>query len=175
MRFRSATFALLTVMTLGCYTGAEFTLGAPSLEKPVSMSQFVHDPELNVLGPGDYDEVNGFVMSFSGWSFGWPLSPHPEKDFTERLNDVVRQNDGDGIVNLRISAGNNPLNSVTMFIKGVSWFVLVGGSLVLLSYSPDKAEIAPLVAGSIVTILFLPTGAEFTVKGTVVRFRKKDK
>ena len=153
----------------GCYTGARFNLVAPNLDHPVSMTQSIHGNKLNILPPGGYEEISRFTLTFTGWSLGFPLSPNPQKDISDRLNAVVQQNGGDGIVGLTITVGNNSFNGVTMALKGVSVVAFLS-SLLILKY--DDQSVGLVLAGaSLAGILFLPTAADFTITGTVVKFR----
>ena len=133
------------------------------------MTQSIHNSELNILPPGDYEELSRFNMTFTGWSLGFPLSPNPQKDLSDRLNAVVKQNGGDGIVGLTITVGNNPFNNVTMALKGVSVVAFLT-SLLILKYD-DQSTGLVLAGASLAGILFLPTAADFTITGTVVKFR----
>ena len=156
----------------GCYVGARFDLEAPNLEYPASMSQSVHNEELQVLAPGDYEEVNRFTLSFTGWSIGFPLSPNPKKDISDRLNEIVKEKGGDAIVGLAFTVGNNPLNGATMVVKGISWVTFVASTLALIGNDPNKSGMAITASVSLAAILLLPTAGDFTVSGTVVKFKK---
>ncbi len=156
----------------GCYAGSQFTLEASHLNQPVSMTSAIHNADLQVLTPAEYDELGNFSISFSGWSVGSPLSPNPRKDISDELNDVVKEKGGNGITRLRITATNGSMNYVSAFLRGVSWFALIGGAALLFSHDPDKVTPVATIAISTAGILLLPTVGEFTVEGTVVRIKQ---
>ncbi len=170
MKTIAAFFVLFSsLQAVGCYTGARFNLVAPNLDYPVSMTEAVHDHELKVRSFDDYDELSRFTLTFTGWSVGFPLSPNPQKDISDRLNAIVKEKNGDGIVGLTITVGNNSINGVTMALKGIS-AVTFAASLLILSGN-DQSDGLILAGASLACLLLLPTAGEFTISGTVVKFR----
>jgi len=119
MKTIAAFFVLFSsLQAVGCYTGARFNLVAPNLDYPVSMTEAVHDHELKVRSFDDYDELSRFTLTFTGWSVGFPLSPNPQKDISDRLNAIVKEKNGDGIVgmddnyNFGAEAGQSLINGI---------------------------------------------------------------
>jgi hypothetical protein len=161
-------------LATGCYTGSQFTLEAPHLDQPVSMTASIHNNELQVLGPGGYEELGWFSISCSGWSVGSPLSPNPRQDISDELNAIVKERGGNGITRLSIRAANNPVNYVTMFFKGIAWVGLVVGAAELFGDRPNKTESVITIGLSAAGILFLPTAGDFTIEGMVVRIKQRD-
>jgi hypothetical protein len=138
------------------------------------MTEAIHNSELQVLKPGEYEELGWFSISFSGWSVGSPLSPNPRQDISDDLNAIVKDRGGNGITRLSIRAANNPVNYATMFLKGVAWIGLVVGAAELLGDKPNKMESVITIGLSAAGVLFLPTAGDFVVEGMVVRIKQKD-
>lgn len=164
---------IVSAPLIGCYVGSNFTIEASHLEQPVSFSPAIHNDELQVVGPGNYNELGPFSISFTEWSFGAPISPNPSTDISELLNEVVKQKGGNGITRLTIKVENSALNIINMGLKGFSYATLVIGVAVLLGNSPDKSGGAVLAGASLATVLLLPTVAHFTVEGTIIKIDKK--
>ena len=174
MRPPTIVVALLCACSLtGCYAGSQFALDAPRLEQPVSMTQAIHNADMKVLTPAEYDELGTFSLSFSGWSIGWPLSSNPRIDISDALNTVVKGKGGNGITRLTIHAANNPFNFVSMFLKGVSWLGIGVGIALFANDHPDKLDATIVTMSSAAVILLLPVAGDFTVEGTVVRFKQR--
>ena len=169
------TLACLTALLLtGCYAGSQFTIEASHLDQPVSLSPTIHNNKLEVLKAGEYEEIGRFSISFSGWSLGSPLSPNPKRDISDVLNQIVKEKGGNGITHLTIQAANNPVNFVSMVLKGVSWFGVVLGTAILLSSNPNKTVPIEMIGVSAAGILFLPTVGDFTVEGMVVKIKQPE-
>ena len=144
-----------------------------SLHQPVSFSPAIHNGELQIEGPGNYDELGPFSISFTKWSFGALISPNPTKDISGLLNDIVKQKGGNGITRLAIKVENSSLNTFNMFLKGVSYTTFVLGVAALLADNQHKDTGAASAGASLAGVLLLPTVAHFTVEGTVVKIDKK--
>ena len=166
--------AVFSLFLSGCYTGSQFTLEAPNLNQPVSMTKAIHNNDLQVLTPAEYDELGRFAISFSGWSVGSPLSPNPRKDISEALNQIVKDKGGNGITQLTVRASNNPVNSVSAFLRGMCFLGALTGALMLFNTGSDKLEAAGVLGVSVAGIFLLPTVGDFTVEGMVVRIKQKN-
>ena len=164
---------LTAFLFTGCYAGSQFTIEASHLDQPVSMSSAIHNNNLEVVGPGGYEEVGRFSVGYSGWSLGSPLTPNPRKDISDVLNRLVREKGGNGITNLTIRAANNPVNFVSMVLRGVSWVGVALGTAILFGKDPDKTVPIGMIAVSAAGILFLPSVGDFTIEGTVVKIKQK--
>ena len=162
------------LMLTGCYAGSQFTLEGSHVDHPVSFSSVIHNGNLEILNNGEYDEVGQFSVSFSGWSLGSPLSPNPRKDISDVLNQIVKEKGGNGITRLTIRAANNPVNFVSMVLRGFSWVGVVLGTAILLGKDPNKTVPIEMIAISAAGILFLPTVGDFTVEGMVVRIKQPE-
>lgn len=173
MKPSSVIPAVCCLLLTGCYAGSQFTIEASHVDQPVSMTSTIHNADLQVLTPNEYDDLGTFALSFSGWSVGPPISPNPTIDISDALNSVVKQRGGNGITNLTIRADNSPVNFVSMFLRGISWCGLVVGGLVMATSSTQRLEGAEITAISAVGILFLPAVGNFTVEGRVVKIKQK--
>ena len=159
----------------GCYVGSNFHVGASSLDQPVSFSDVVHNSELQVVGPGEYTELGQFSISFTGWSFGFPITPNPSRDISKELNAIVLNKGGNAITRLTIRVANNPVNTMSMVLRGISFAGFLVGGLVMLDSETNRLVAAEIMAVSLAGILFIPTIAEFTLEGTVVKLEGVNK
>jgi hypothetical protein len=174
MNTRAKLFILIvSAQCAGCYVGSNFIIEASHLEQPVSFSPAIHNDELQVVGPGNYNELGRFSISFTEWSFGAPISPNPSKDISGLLNEVVKQKGGNGITRFTFKVENSTLNTFSMFLKGLSYTTLVIGAAMLLGDSPNKSTGAVVAGASLAGVLLLPTAAHFTVEGTIIMIDKK--
>jgi hypothetical protein len=171
----SATVAafIVSLVFTGCYAGSQFTIEATHLEQPVSMTSAIHNADMQVLTPKEYEELGRFSVQFSGWSFGSPVSPNPHKDISDELNEIVKEKGGNGITQLSIRASNHPLNFVSAFVRGMSILGIIGGLGSMAAKDAKIGESAGVVVLSAACFLFAPTIGEFTVKGMVVRMKEK--
>lgn len=173
----AVTTTLVCVTALlftGCYAGSQFTIEASHPDQPVSLTSAIHNADLEVVGPGGYEEVGRFSVSFSGWSLGSPLTPNPHKDISDVLNQLVKEKGGNGITNLTIRAGNDPVNYVSMVLNGFSWVGVVVGTAILLGSDPSKTVPIEMMAVSAAGILLLPTVGDFMIEGTVVKIKQPE-
>jgi hypothetical protein len=163
---------ILPALFTGCYTGSNFTLEASHLDQPVSFSPTIHTGEFQVIGPGDYEELGHFSISFSEWSVGSPINPNNSTDISKLLNEIVKQKGGNGVTRLTIKVENSPVNFVSMMLRGFSYVGLVVGGA-MLAGDTNKTSGAAVTGVSLAGILLFPTAAHFTVEGTVVNLDKK--
>lgn len=164
---------LCSALMMGCYAGSQFTIEASHLDHPVSMTSAIHNADLQVLTPAEYDERGRFSVTFAGWSVGPPVSPNPTKDISDVLNDVVKERGGNGITQLSIHAANNPINFVSAFFRGMSLLGAIGGVAALSGKDANIAETGGVIALSVACFIFLPAIGDFTVEGMVVRIKEK--
>ncbi len=163
----------LSLWLMGCYTGSQSTIEAIHLDQPASMTSAIHNADMQVLTPKEYEELGPFSLEFSGWSFGSPITPNPRKDISDVLNDIVKEKGGNGITRLSLRASNHPLNFVSAFFRGMSILGIIGGLGSLGAKDANVGESAGVVAISAAVFLFMPTVGEFTVEGMVVRMKEQ--
>lgn len=100
----SIVLVLTAVLLTGC-TGGSRTVTATHVEYPVSFSEAVYSKDLKMLNQKDYAIVKQFDFSMTKWSIFFaviPLSGDP--DISDQLNDLCKENNADGIVNLTIGS-----------------------------------------------------------------------
>ena len=164
---------ILSAQFTGCYVGSNFNIEASHLEQPVSFSPVIHNDELQIVGPGDYNELGSFSISFTEWSIGDPIHPNPSTDISGLLNEAVKQKGGNGVTRLTIKVENSALNTFSMFLKGFSYTTLAIGVAMLFGENSHKSTGAAVAGASLAGVLLLPTVAHFTVEGTVIKIDKK--
>ena len=113
MKFKSFAFALtallfVSVAFVGC-TGGSITVKADNLEYPASMTEGLYTKDLKLIDNTGYTVVNSFEFSTTKWSIFFGAIPlHGALDLSSDLNEIIKANNGDGIVNLQVGS-NVPL------------------------------------------------------------------
>jgi hypothetical protein len=172
--FRSGLSIAALLMMTGC-AGSHLNVRADRLEHPVSMTGQVYDDNFSiapyeVVGEFSFNvrsiainggEIGGFMgLPAINTTFG------RDKDISDRLNRLIAEKGGDGIVNLSIGGRQNWLfNIVPATVGGL--MATVGGLLVVLD-PKQRGKGAALVGLSLLT----PGSVTGTVRGQVVRFRR---
>ena len=109
--------------------------------------------------------MNSF--SFTKWGVSSVIDIEREEDISKELNNIIKKNNGDAIVDLTISVSNPPINGFTFFTKVMSlWGALIFTPLTIIEPSRDYAIIA---ASSIVLYIFTPAAADIKIEGKVVK------
>ncbi len=119
------TYKLLMVLTAiaflsaGC-SGARGTIKLDDLKYPASMSPYLYGPDFQVVAAGKELEVIGkYENSKTYVGFLWTLlSIGNDSSFIETLNEEIKKQNGDGIVNVKVNVSDTTLNQipVTMLI-----------------------------------------------------------
>ena len=104
--------SLCAVLLAGC-TGGRKTLDFPRLAYPVSMSPALYSSSGEVVSlssgffsrSGGLDKVESFKFTKRFYSLVYSqLRITPEGEVSERINDLVRQHKGVGVVNFKVEA-----------------------------------------------------------------------
>lgn len=161
-------FLLSGVLFSGCSVGAKITVTASEIEHPVSQTSSFYNQQDQLLTEEQYETIKNFDFTFTKWGVSSLIEIENSEDISKRLNRIIEKNNGDAIVNLRISV-NNPAGK-----NGLLWFskTITTTASVLFSFlaiSDPKPEFTAIAAGSTAAALFTPAAADIRVQGTVVR------
>ena len=140
----SALRGLLLLAALGaagCTT--HMSVGAKSLDYPVSMTRVFYGPEARSIGPAGFDVVKSFKFNVRAWSLpcGGIALGSDHIDISGELNALVKGSGGDAVANLSF-VGNDP-----------SHIIPIGN----LNYIPP--------------LCFIPAWMTTEVSGDVVKFK----
>ncbi|MCK5033501.1 MAG: hypothetical protein KAS18_07700 [Calditrichia bacterium] len=151
----------------GCYVGARVNLTASHCEFPVSYTDNYYDSDYNLVSPEEYEIQEGFILEFTKWGITSPLNIEGEEDISKILNDVIKKNNADAIIDLQVSVSSSPLNGFFLFTKVISlWVAMIAPPVYLSDPSTDNAVIA---LSSIAVYLFTPAVSHIKVEGKVVK------
>jgi hypothetical protein len=158
----------LVFLIPGCWAGVSSNITANEVEYPVSFSETFHDRSLKVIVQEDYEEVATFSFTFTKWGATTPIRLESSEDISARLNRIVREHDGDAVVNLSIAIQPHALNGVFLVMKVVGYIGMFVG-VVELFWGNNPALGAGLTVGFGSIALLMPTAINIKVQGTVVR------
>jgi hypothetical protein len=151
----------------GCYVGARVNLTSSHCDFPVSYTNNFYDSEYNLVGIEDYEILEEFTYEFTKWGITSPLNIESEEDISKTLNDIIKKNNADAIVDLQVSVSSSALNGFFLFAKILSfWGVLVSTPLLIADPSTEYAVVA---ASSVIVYLFTPAASHIKVEGKLVK------
>ena len=132
-------FLASSISFWGCVGGSK-TVKADNLEYPASFSESIYDQDMNTITNKNYVVVHSFEYSVTKWSTLWGLiSLSGAMDISSDLNNIIKENNGDAIVNLKIGSHlplYNACNLITIagpIIIPSSISVTVSGDVVQLN------------------------------------------
>lgn len=159
-----------SVLLNSCSVGALVNLKAEHIEYPISHTSNFYALNDSLITQDQYTVLKDFSLSFTKWGVSSVIDIEREEDISGELNDLVRKNNGDAIVDLTVSAGNSPLNGLSFFTKIVSfWTALIATPLTIAEPSRDHA----IIAGSAILLyVFTPAAAEIKLDGKVVKLSR---
>jgi hypothetical protein len=158
----------LIIFINGCYVSARVNLQASQTDYPVSFSENLYNDKWELVSPSYYTVIDEFSFSFTKWSLTFPINTTSNEDISQQLDEIIKRNNGDGIVGLKITAEESPVNSLTLVTKIFSLLGLLGGTLALISDGSQDALI--LTTASLAIYLLSPAAANITVEGKVVKY-----
>ena len=156
------------IFNTGCYVSARVNVQASQTEYPVSFSENIYNDKLELVTPSYYTVVNQFSFSFTKWSLTFPINTTSNEDISQQLNDIIKKYNGDGIVGLKLTAEESPVNNLTLVTKIFSLLGLIGGVLALISDGSQDAVLLTTV--SLAVYLLSPAAANITVEGKVIKY-----
>lgn len=155
----------------GCTVGARVKLSAASVEFPVSQTNSFYTANNHLVLPTQYEVQREFSFTFTKWGVSSPVEIRSKADISDKLNAIIRQDNGDAIVDLTISVSNPPVrNGLLWFTKAMAlWTALISIPLTIIEPKTTHAVIA---ASATAVYLFIPAAAVIKVEGKVVRVIK---
>ena len=170
-RFLTVITGIL-ILNSGCYVGTKVRVKSDHLKYPVSYTSSFYTQDLELIDSVHYTVKDHFSLSFTKWGISMPLNIGSEEDISDRMNQLVRENSGDAIVNLVVSVNSTPINDVLLVPKSLGF--LVGIIAIPGFFIEPTAENAAIAAGAIALYLFTPGAATITMEGDVVRIIGND-
>ena len=150
-----------------CSVGALVNVKASDIEYPISHTDNFIAQNESLINRTQYNVQKEFSFSFTKWGVSSVIDIEREEDISKELNNIIKKNNGDAIVDLTISVSNPPINGFTFFTKVMSlWGALIFTPLTIIEPSRDYAIIA---ASSIVLYIFTPAAADIKIEGKVVK------
>ena len=163
----------ILLFTCGCYVGTKVYIKSDHLLYPVSYTKSFYTHDFDLIDSWDYKIIKHFSFSFTKWGISVPLNIGSEEEISEKLNQLIRDNSGDALVNLVVSVNSAPVNDVLMVPKIVSLCIgLVGIPLFI---SEPSGELAVLAAGAVVVYLFTPGAANIKIEGDIIKITENNK
>lgn len=154
---------LTSLSALAC-VGASATIKADRLRYPVSLSTGIYDDRLRLLAPGDYQVVDEFSFTIRKWGIFWSVLTFGEnEDISRRLNQIVREKEGDAIIDLTFTTINSDLNFLLQYASVAAVGITAYSNL------QQNPRFAPIVIAFGSTFL-IPGAIDVYVEGKVVRF-----
>lgn len=152
----------------GCSVGAKVHINASNVEYPVSQTNSFYTPNNQLIITDEYEILEEFSFTFTKWGVSSLINIQSEEDISNQLNRLIKEHNGDAIVDLTIAVYNPP------FRNGILWFTkTVALSAALITFPiaiiEAKAGYAVTGAGSAAVFLFTPAAADIKVEGKVVR------
>lgn len=163
--FKSVIFVLMLSIS-ACTAGAKINLKADKLEKPISMTEFIHSNDKLVLDTNGYDKVGTVELKVKRSGHFWNLyNPNKDVDLSEQLNKKMEAVSADGIVNFKIVASGSTTSITNTAIHLFGGFI---GMILVGSGSSTNILIGiPVFIGS----QYFPGTAHITVTGELVKFK----
>jgi len=163
-------FIIWSLILNGCYVGARVNLTASHCDFPVSYTETFHDGNLNLVDQEEYEIVEEFKYEFTKWGITSPINIESEEDISKILNDRIKINNADAIVNLQVSVSSPGYNGFFLFTKVISlWLSAIAPAVYISDPSTENAVVA---LSSIAVYLFTPAASHIKVEGKVVEIIK---
>lgn len=166
-------FSLLCIASFfinSCSVGALVNIKAADITHPVSHSNNFYTTEGQLITDTQYEVVKPFSFTFTKWGVSSIIDIDREEDISDDLNELIRKNNGDAIVDLTIAVSDSPLNGFTFFVKVISFWSSV--IFIPVTVVEPTSEHAIIAASSLVVYVFTPAAADINVKGKIVKIRE---
>ncbi|MCA1802126.1 MAG: hypothetical protein LC662_06675 [Rhodothermaceae bacterium] len=155
----------------GCSVGATVTVSAQKVHYPVSFTDSFYSPDNQLVLRGQYEALKDFSFTFTKWGVSSWIEIRNSEDISRRLNQIIENENGDAITNLKISVNNPPVrNWVLWFSKVITITSAAIFTLLALSESDHQPKYMAIAAGSVIVALFTPAVVDIKVEGTVIQF-----
>ncbi len=112
-QFNQLISYVLILSLSACTAGTTVNLKADNLQKPVSMTKYIHNSKLEVISTTSYKKVGELNLEFNRKGHFWNLyNPQKDTDLSDEINAKMLELHADGIVNLTIESAG-ALSSIT--------------------------------------------------------------
>ena len=166
------TLSLPGILFLGgCSVGATVTVSAQKVQYPVSFTDSFYSPDNQLVLRGEYEALKDFSFTFTKWGVSSWIEIRNSEDISKRLNNIIENENGNAITNLRISINNPPgKNGLLWFLKAITITSSALFTFLALSDSDHQLEYVNIAAGSVLVALFTPAAVNIKVEGTVIQY-----
>ena len=155
----------------GCSVGTKVSVHASDVSYPVSQTSSFYSPNDELMEVGDYELLDSFSFDFRKWGISGVIDIKSDADISAKLDEIIEQNNGDAIVDMKISVHSPGINSFLWYTKVIAFLTaIIATPITLAEPSPTGAYIA---TGSTLVYLFTPAAAEIKIEGTVVRLNSE--
>lgn len=166
------TLSLSVLLFLsGCSVGATVAVNAKKVQYPVSFTDSFYSSDNQLILNGEYDALKDFSFTFTKWGVSSLIEIKNSEDISNRLNEIIENENGNAITNLKISINNPPgRNGLLWFSKAVTITLSVIFTVMVMSESERVGRYSAIAAGSAFAALFTPAAVDIKVEGTVIQF-----
>jgi len=164
--FQKLIVWVLLVSLSACTAGSTVNLKADKLQKPVSMTSYIHDSNLKVQNEYSYTTQGSFLIELDRSGHFWNMyNPKKDTDLSEQLNQKMQEANADGIVNLKVEASGG---AGAIMNTGIHIFGGFIGLILLFSGDPVSTVVgAGIFAGS----QYLPGKVHIKVQGDLIKYK----
>jgi hypothetical protein len=156
----------LTFVFQGCFVGTQVNIKSDHLEYPVSYTESFYTLD-HTLVDSAYQIIEDFSFSFTKWGISRPLNIAGDEDISARLNNIIKEKNGDAIVALTISVKSAPVNGFLLTTRILS--LGIGLLWVAVLVTDQNTNYAIRAASASAVYLFMPAATEVTIRGKVVK------
>ena len=150
-----------------CSVGTLVNVKAVDINYPVSHSNNFYSIKDSLIKPGQYKIKKEFSFTVTKWGVASIIDIERDEDISKELNNIIKDSNGDAIIDLVISVSNPAINGFSLFVKTISfWTALAGTALTITEPSAANAIIA---ASSAIVYIFTPAAADINFEGKVVK------
>jgi len=135
-----AIFMLILLSACSSTTGI---LKFSSLQYPASMSAFLYDKNDKIVMKGDnLETIEQFTIKKTFWSLAYGLIPlSQEESISQKLNEKIKANGGDGVINLTVTIEHGVTNKIFSFLMYIPSYVPILPSTARVSISGEIVKL----------------------------------
>ena len=110
------TAGVIILFLSGCTCGKGL-IKMQNSHYPISFSAFLYDKNHNVVMTGkELDTISSFSVTKTFWTLGYGLIPlTTDKVLCEKVNSLIREKHGDGVVNFSVLVEAGTMNKIWSF------------------------------------------------------------
>lgn len=155
----------------GCSVGATVAVSGKKVHYPVSYTDSFYSSDNQLVLSSEYEVLKDFSFTFTKWGVSSWIEIRNSEDISNRLNNIIENENGDAITNLKISVNNPPgRNGFLWFTKAITITSSTLFTFLAISDSEHRPEFTAIAAGSALAALFTPAAVDIKVEGTVIQF-----